>query len=92
MDASTVHDQDLEVRGKGLAIGMVWRSIASGDACTDEQDEQRREKSQEVARLASRVPEAKPVIETPVLETAVGDDRECGLLVPHRRSQSIVLR
>ena len=33
-----------------------------------------------------------PVIETPVLETAVGDDRECGLLVPHRRSQSIVLR
>ena len=48
------------------------------------------------SRLASRVPEAKPVIETPfetpVLETAVGDDRECGLLVPHRRSQSIVLR
>ena len=42
--------------------------------------------------LASRVPETNPVIETPVLETAVGDDRECGLLVPHRRSQSIVLR
>jgi len=59
VDASTVHDQDLEVRGKGLAIGMVWRSIASGDACTNEQDEHRREKrhekSQEVARLASRV-------------------------------------
>jgi len=44
------------------------------------------------SRLASRVPETNPVIETPVLETAEGDDRECGLLVPHRRSQSIVLR
>jgi len=44
------------------------------------------------SRPASRVPETNPVIETPVLETAEGDDRECGLLVPHRRSQSIVLR
>ena len=59
MDASIVHYKDLEVLGKGLAIGMVWRSIASSDACMDEQYEQRREKrhekSQEVARLASRV-------------------------------------
>ena len=47
-----VHYKDLEVLGKGLAIGMVWRSIASSDACMDEQYEQwrekRHEKSQEV--------------------------------------------